>query len=285
MQCSARCRYSSAMPSAHQRSPQFKTQPARSIIRESRTYRRHPQGPSARSFKSGPFHRSGCPRDAAARAALTATDAIATSSTMARRFPVAFQRGKCRRNTVFNCCSHSPGRKEWVTVCDAGWTRNALNVSAMKRIGPLLPVEATNPNLPYTRAPHPIHRSQSQRFAGTRVMVSRWSPNQKALDESIRQHNTFRKRTSPRSEPLRIGTYKHRIVKHERGFRLLHLTPKSRNPARQPKVILMKKAGPISPCLTQSEIGGRHPISDSAGGDQSNRKKLGKVTHDVESAI
>ena len=117
----------------------FRREPTRSTIRESRTYRRHPEGPSARSFRSGPFHRSGCPRDAAARAALTATDAIAASSTMARRFPVAFQRGKCRRNTVVNCCSHSAGRNGCVTVCDAGWTRNALNVSAMKRIGPIAP--------------------------------------------------------------------------------------------------------------------------------------------------
>jgi hypothetical protein len=74
-------------------------------------------------------------------------------------------------------------------------------------------------------------------------------------------------------------------VNDERALVALHLTPKSRQPTRKPKVILMKKAGPIADRLTQPEIGGGHPIPKSAGSNQPNGQNTCKPAHNIEGVI
>jgi hypothetical protein len=74
-------------------------------------------------------------------------------------------------------------------------------------------------------------------------------------------------------------------VNNERAFGAFHLAPKSFEPARKPKVILMKKASPIARGFTQAEIGGGYPVSKSAGSNQPNWENSRKLTHNVQSAI
>ena len=81
----------------------------------------------------------GTPRDAAARAEFTAIDVIPTRSTAARSLPVIGQLCRCSENTFVSCCYHSFGNSLRAAVCDAGWMRKALNVSATKRTGPSAP--------------------------------------------------------------------------------------------------------------------------------------------------
>ena len=82
-----------------------------------------------------------------------------------------------------------------------------------------------------------------------------------------------------------MGADEHGIVKHEGAFGSLHFRPKSGSSAGEPKVVLVKQTGPISGRLTQSEIADSNPVSDSAGSDQPNRKRFGKIAHDIEGAI
>jgi hypothetical protein len=84
---------------------------------------------------------------------------------------------------------------------------------------------------------------------------------------------------------LSVRTHEHCIVDYKRAFGAFHHTPKSCESTRKPKVILMKKAGPIASGLTQTEITDGHPVSDSTGSNQPNRKNISKVTHNIESVV
>jgi hypothetical protein len=55
-------------------------------------------------------------------------------------------------------------------------------------------------------------------------------------------------------------------MKHQRAFCVFDRLPNSRNPARKPQIVLMKKAGPIASRFTQAEIGSVHPIPYPAVG-------------------
>jgi hypothetical protein len=146
----------------------------------------------------------------------------------------------------------------------------------------------SKPKIPIRRKPESLIQS-----TGTNGSVSpehgRWYRNEvlneKALYESTGRHIAFRKRAGPRSEFLSIRTYEHGIMKNKRAFGTLHLGPKPRHPARKPKVILMKKAGPIARSFTQTDIADGHPVSDSAGSKQPDRKSFSEVTHNIQSAI
>jgi hypothetical protein len=72
---------------------------------------------------------------------------------------------------------------------------------------------------------------------------------------------------------------------NESAFSALHLRPNSFEPPRKPKVILVKKAGPITCGLTQPEIAGGDPVPQPPGSNQPNRKSIRITTHNVESVI
>ena len=59
----------------------------------------------------------------------------------------------------------------------------------------------------------------------------------------------------------------------------------SRKPARKPKVILMKEAGPVADGFAQTEIADGHPVSEPAGSEQPKGKISGKTTNNIERAV
>jgi hypothetical protein len=109
--------------------------------------------------------------------------------------------------------------------------------------------------------------------------------NQKPLDKLIWRDGTFRKWTSPGSEFLSDRVHVRRVVDDERAWVALHLTAKSFEPARKPKVILMKKASPIAGGFTQTEIAHRNPVSTSPGSNQPDGENSSKTMHDIERVI
>jgi len=108
----------------------------RCTIRESLKYLCQPEGPSGSNSRNNSERFTWPPRDAADSKEFTVTEAIATRCTDSLRPAAAGQAPRCRLSTVVNCCAHSFGCTSRATVCDAGWTRKALNGSAMKRTGP-----------------------------------------------------------------------------------------------------------------------------------------------------
>jgi hypothetical protein len=74
-------------------------------------------------------------------------------------------------------------------------------------------------------------------------------------------------------------------MNEERTLDILHLSPQPLKSARKPKVILMKKAGPLANGLAQAEIGGGHPVSKPPWSHQPNGENIRKTLHDFESVV
>ena len=144
----------------------------RCTIRESRRYLCHPEGPSASNSRRSAWGFTGSPREAADKAEFTAIDAFATRSTDERGFPGPAQPaggGQVRCQLLFPFVGEQLTSRGLRSGVDAEGTQ----VSAMKRTGPSAPSRSQRSQSPKTRAPHPVHRNEPQRFAGTPATVSR----------------------------------------------------------------------------------------------------------------
>ena len=124
-----------------------------------------PRGP-VQNFRSGPVHRSPSPRDAAARAALMASEAMAACCTLARRSAVAFHRGKCQSNTLSNCCCHSPGTRSM-----RHGLRGRMNPKCAQRLGDeahRFQRAQAKPQIPIRRIPEsPVQAARGEGGAST----------------------------------------------------------------------------------------------------------------------